>query len=365
MPSAHRSGGSGSAASGALDLHEGISDPAAGGCPRWPEHMRLRSSLGELVRGRCRATNQCAYCARLGAVETAEMLAIDALEGIAPRVWMVLTTRSTSTDPADFYDARRAVLRALQRRWPAIEAAWVLEFTTGYGPRAGGARRPHWNALLKGVGPEDVDQVRDVVARVWCARVDAHPAGQFVGEIAAVGGLMKYLALHFQKESQAPPAGWSGHRFSATRGYLLAPAPVMRDRARQQLRRGRETWRARRAGLAGAELELQVADALAIAAATSWELVHLPMHVLAPGNRPGSARRSAGEEVAPRHVAGDDRPETRPGGAPGPLHQARSQRANARPTSHAAPHPSPAIGLGAKAPALAGVTGQARPPTGR
>jgi hypothetical protein len=262
--------------SGALDLHEGISDPAIGGCPRWPEHLRLRSSLGELVRGRCRASNQCAYCARLAAVETAEMLALDALNGSAPRVWMVLTTRSTSTDPGDFYEARRQVLRALRRRWPDLEAAWVLEFTTGYGKRAGGARRPHWNALLKGVGPEDVGQVRDVVERVWCSRVDATAAGQFVGEIAGAGGLMRYLALHFQKESQAPPPGWRGHRFTATRGYLSTPTPIAREAARRALRFKRELWRARAEGRSDpAEIELVAREAMAIADATDWQLVQL------------------------------------------------------------------------------------------
>ena len=228
------------------------------------------------MRGRCRASNQCAYCARLAAVETAEMLALDALHGSAPRVWMVLTTRSTSTDPADFYDARRQVLRALKRRWPDLEAAWVLEFTTGYGKRSGGARRPHWNALLKGVGPEDVDQVADVVERVWCSRVDATAAGQFVGEIAGAGGLMRYLALHFQKESQAPPPGWRGHRFTATRGYLSQPTPAAREQARRALRFKRELWRARRAGWTDpGDVELAAREAMAIADATDWELVQL------------------------------------------------------------------------------------------
>src|SRR4051794_29972317 len=90
-----------------LDLHEGISAATSedrlcddvSGCPRWPESMRLLSSQGELVRGRCRGTNVCAYCARLGAVENAELLALDALAGSAPAVWAVLTTSRATRDP--------------------------------------------------------------------------------------------------------------------------------------------------------------------------------------------------------------------------------------------------------------------------
>ena len=40
----------------------------------------------------------CSYCAKLAAIENAEMLALDALENGAPEVWACLTTRSA--DPA-------------------------------------------------------------------------------------------------------------------------------------------------------------------------------------------------------------------------------------------------------------------------
>src|SRR4051812_42325961 len=101
----------------ALDLHKGIWDPErSGGCPRWPTDLRLRSDGGLLVMGRCRATNLCDYCARLTAIENAEVLSIDAMATGGPRVWAVLSTRTATTETARFYASRKAVLRALRRR---------------------------------------------------------------------------------------------------------------------------------------------------------------------------------------------------------------------------------------------------------
>lgn len=207
-----------------------------GGCPRWPESLRLlNESTGKLFRGRCRATNQCSYCAKMAAIETAEMLALDALEHGAPEVWAVLGTRSIERRPEPFYNARRLVLRGLRRRWPGVQVSTLVEFTTGYGAGAGGRRRPHWNLLIKGVRREDLDEVRDVAVRIWCEHVDAEPVAQHVGLVSEVGGLMRYLALHFQKESQAPPKGWRGHRFTSTRGYFPLGAAAARDRARESI----------------------------------------------------------------------------------------------------------------------------------
>ena len=44
------------------------------------------------------------------------------------------------------------------------------------------------------------------------------------------------------KPSQAPPIGWRGHRYSATRDYLVRPASVMREEARRSLRIKRKLW---------------------------------------------------------------------------------------------------------------------------
>jgi hypothetical protein len=278
-----------------LDLHEGISDPAEFGCPRWPESLRLLNrTTGELVRGRCRATNLCGYCAKLAAVENAELLAIDAMEH-APAVWIVLTTRTPDVRPASFWRSREQVWKAVRRRWPAAEYAFLVEFTTGYGARSGGLRRPHWNLLVKGVPVDELDELRQVVVAVWCRREDAEPAAQHVGAIAEVGGLMRYLALHFQKESQAPPAGWRGHRFRTSRGYLVRPAAELRAEAKRSLRLKRLIWRGLPAELAELELELLSAH--------EWELRQVRPETFRPGRRempaaPG-ARRAPVDRSSP------------------------------------------------------------------
>src|ERR1051325_4269551 len=89
----------------ALDLREGIGDAAARACSRWPAHLRLRGQTAEgvrFVRGRCKATNLCDFCARRSAIETSEMLYLDAME-YAPTFLVVLTAREflTRTDCRD------------------------------------------------------------------------------------------------------------------------------------------------------------------------------------------------------------------------------------------------------------------------
>lgn len=259
----------------ALDLHEGIGRIGSGGCPRWPKGFALQSTLGDLVPGRCKATNLCDYCARLAAVENAEVLALDALHNSAPALWSVSTTRTATIDTGAFKDARHRVREAVKSRWPAAECATLIEFTTGLGTRSGGDRRPHWNDTWKGIPAEDADELHAVLAAAWCKRVDAEPRAQYVGPIAETGGLMRYLALHFQKESQQPPAGWRGHRFRTTRGYLAQPMAQAREQARAALRYRRELWRARAAGFEGEAAEQVAQRALYEAGELAWELVRL------------------------------------------------------------------------------------------
>ncbi len=222
-----------------LDLHEGIGDARASrGCLRWPEGLwLLNARTGEIVAGRCRATNLCRYCQALYVVETVEMLTLDAIE-YAPTLWVVLTAREHLTR-AECRDHLRQLRKALRRRWPGIEWFVQVEFQ-----RRGAL---HLNLLIKGVPVELVDELHALVVSRWCERVDALPVGQWAGVIEDGVGAVRYVSkmlAHGLKAEQAPPVGWRGHRTSQTRGYLVRPASVMRDEARASLRAKRRLWRA-------------------------------------------------------------------------------------------------------------------------
>jgi len=222
-----------------LDLHEAIVDPrASGGCARWPEGLWLvNRKTGEIVQGRCRATNLCQYCQRLYVVETVEMLTLDAMEW-PPTLWLVLTAREHLTRAA-CREHLAQLRRALRKRWPGVEWFVQVEFQ-----RRGAL---HLNLLIKGVPVGLVDELQAVVVGRWCARVDALPVGQWGGVIEDARGTVRYLAkmlAHGLKAEQAPPIGWRGHRTSQTRGYLVRPASVMRVEARESLWSKRRLWRA-------------------------------------------------------------------------------------------------------------------------
>src|SRR4051794_17036754 len=109
-----------------LDLHEGIGDPPRlRGCERWPKNLRLRSE-GTFVKGRCRATNLCDYCARISAVQTSEMLLLDAMED-APCVYVVPTAREL-LNRSECRAHLRQLRRSLQKRWPHVRWAVLVEF---------------------------------------------------------------------------------------------------------------------------------------------------------------------------------------------------------------------------------------------
>jgi hypothetical protein len=222
--------------------------------------MWLVSTLGELVRGRCRATNLCDYCAKLAAVENAELLWLDAMSNVAPSLWIILTTRSATLDMSVFYRAHEKLVKALRRRFPGLAWARLLEFTTGYGLNSGGKRRPHWNMFVKHVPAteEAIATVSQVVEEVWCPRVDARIEGQAVVPVEEMKGLTRYVAMHFQKESQSPPDGFRGHRFTHSRGrrpYFSVDMPTAREEARDSLFEGRAAWKAARLGLEGDDAE--------------------------------------------------------------------------------------------------------------
>ncbi len=141
----------------------------------------------------------------------------------------------------------------------------------------------HLNLLVKGVPVGDVDDLEKVLVERWCARVDAEPAGQWSGEISDGVGVVRYISkmlAHGLKAEQAPPIGWKGHRTSQTRGYLVRPASVMREEAREALREKRRVWKAMRlieeatGGLAEAEEVERLVDELRKRdEASSWRLV--------------------------------------------------------------------------------------------
>lgn len=221
------------------------------------------------------------------------MLAVDAMAGAPPAVWAVLTTSSTDPSPARYRRSIDLLRRAMKRRWPELADAVFVEFTTGYGPLAGGERRPHWNLLLKGVPVEDLVELEELIKRVWCRREAAVPEAQHVGSIYAEGGLMKYLALHFQKESQKPPHGWRGHRFTASRGYFVLGRDETRRRAQEQLRTKRAVWKFEQAAEA-AGVELIPGEAWEWAErtrelerVTRWRLVELTEELLPTMRTPG------------------------------------------------------------------------------
>jgi hypothetical protein len=258
-----RAGAASRPAQPALDLHEGIADPRSRSgssepCLRWPEHFfLLNHSTGELVCGCCRATNLCARAAQLFAIETSEMLMLDAMED-SPSLYVVLTAREL-LDRRDCRFHLQQLRRALRRRWPDVRWAVLVEFQ-----RRGAL---HLNLLVKGVPVDDADELRDRVRSFWCSRVNAVPKAQFVGRVHDGAGLVRYISHHFMKPAQAPPVGWRGHRFSSTRDYLVRPAKLMREEARRSLRLKRLMHVLDDAEIAEAELVVREAQV--------WSMVDL------------------------------------------------------------------------------------------
>lgn len=252
----------GAAAEGAaLDRIEENSDRGPSGCSRWPRRLWLESSQGELVQGRCKSPNQCRYCAGRAAQENIELLALDGHLSAPPKWWVVINTPNT--------EGRQAAYRSwweVAKRAAGCETARLLEFTTGYGPRSGGERRPHWNVLVKG----DEGNARALLA-AW-QRASGATQGH-VGSVGESGGLFRYLLGHLNKESQRPPEGWKGQRLTISNRYLWTSTPEAREAARGTLQRTWALKRAERSGLTG-EAVLEAAEReLAERAALVWRLV--------------------------------------------------------------------------------------------
>jgi hypothetical protein len=198
------------------------------------------------VEGRCGCSNLCDYCAIQAAHENARMLALDAMEGNAPEIVAIVGTGRPTTDPKPFYGGKREVMRALRKEFGRqVEYAGLCEFTTGKGPRSGGLRRPHWNLAIKGIAASEVDRAREIIVRVWCANVpDAAPKAQYVEVLQDTAAFMRYVAMHFQKESQAPPKGWTGQRFNCSKLYFgTTTRKEARTAAKESLQAEREVWK--------------------------------------------------------------------------------------------------------------------------
>lgn len=254
----------------ALDLHEGIRDPRAGGCSRWPEGLWLvNESTGEMFPGLCRATNLCVYCRMRSVVETVEMLTLDAMEW-PPTLYAVLTAREHLTR-ADCTDHLRQLRRSLRKTWPDVQWFVQVEFQ----------RRAalHLNLLFKGVPVEQEAELHAALCSLWCSRVDALPVGQWVGSVYEADGVVRYLSkllAHGLKQEQAPPLGWRGHRTSQTRGYLVRPASVMREEARRSLKLKRLIWRGLDAEAAELELAVREQQVYSLARTVLSDLVLTP-----------------------------------------------------------------------------------------
>ena len=245
-----------------------------GRCVCTSRHLYLLSNHGERVPLRNRAVNRCGYCAGQKAWEDLEMLVNDAVEGDAPTVLMVLTTRTATLDMGEFRQARRLMLQAIRRRFPAFRYACEVEYTTGYGSGAAGQRRPHWNWLVKGVPAEHVDELRTIAVREWCRYADAEPVAQYVETLRTPAAALKYVAGHFAKASQRPPAGFEGQRFNCSRDYFAgATVATTRARARERVQHRREIFKARRAGFGAHDAELIAHQALRRRAHTTWVVV--------------------------------------------------------------------------------------------
>lgn len=173
------------------------------------------------------------------------MLWLDAMEQGSPPLWLLLTTSDPIWDGETWRRSMAKVWKAVRRRWPDAEYASLIEFTTGYGPRSGGLRRPHANLFLRGVQGHDEEELHRVVSSVWCSRMAARPEQQRVYRVAedrgGMRGLTRYVSLHFLKESQQPPKGWRGQRFRSSRGYFVRSRAELRAEARRGLKLKRLT----------------------------------------------------------------------------------------------------------------------------
>lgn len=163
----------------------------------------------------------------------ATMVLQDARDERPPSFGLTLTTAKVHTPPEELRRAVEMVRRFMRSQLGGFEDLGHIEFTTGEGPRSGGVRRIHVHSLVK--VPHDVEAVALTrgIRRVWERHTGAHRVQ--LEQLRTAAGAAHYLTHHHAKRAQLPPAGWSGRRYRATRGYFADPAPVRRAQAQAQL----------------------------------------------------------------------------------------------------------------------------------
>lgn len=190
---------------------------------------------GTLKPMRCGASNRCAYCAYLVAVENSLVVGLDARRS-PPTVGLTLTTHRPDFDMARFRDAMAVLVRWLRRTYGReIEYLGFVEWTTG---KSGKGRMPHQHALVKGLAPELAEELHPVIREKWRELT----GGAWVIEsrrLRTAGGAIAYLAHHHHKREQAPPPGWKGKRLRPSQGYYSRPIIELRAEAREALTRSR------------------------------------------------------------------------------------------------------------------------------
>jgi hypothetical protein len=282
-----------------LSARQWLSDAEKHGCAecrRAAKNLRLVTPDG-LAPVRCKAPLKCPYCFGLSRWELVTALFEDATTD-CPTAVLTLTTKyalGQRYGHLPFAEARRAysddfnrsveqVIKALRRRWPDVEYAVLIEFTTGEAPTSGHLRRIHAHGLLKGVPDDALDQAQELAREIWRARMGAHRVQ--LAPLRSCGGIIGYLGgLHHTKAAQRPPAWWRGRTFRASRGYFNRPVAEVRAAAKSAQAERRRLWAAGRtlgAGATAQEIEWAATLDRERSEAHRWRVVRVTNDGLMP-----------------------------------------------------------------------------------
>ena len=112
------------------------------------------------------------YPAGLGGT-TARILLLDAKQE-PPTHSIALTTRDPGRPPRCAGRHPGGYLRRLRRRYGRVEYFGRIEFTTGRGPRSGGARRIHGHYVVKGLAGVKCMEAEEIVRESWRRSLARH-----------------------------------------------------------------------------------------------------------------------------------------------------------------------------------------------